>query len=143
MHFLTPKECAGWCARHSVPLSSAQLPGEPAAVGMPTVRFGVPSSALGLVAFSSTLGGWFDDDSERLLWITGQHHGLQLFDLYRRLRRSHGDDANIRDCPGHLFGGSELEHLDSFLILALLTGVEGCLISSSGEQLFISGSGWL
>ena len=143
MHFLTPQECVEWCQRHSIHMSDAGIPAEPAALGMPTVRFGSRDGSLGLITLSSKLADWFEDGSERLLWITGQHHVLQMLELYRRLRRSHGDTSRLSDRPGHLFSSDEIEQLDSFLIVVLLTQVPGCIVSDAGNQLFMSSSAWL
>jgi hypothetical protein len=81
---------------------------------------------------------------ERLLWLhdwgvwsSGEH-----LPLFSRLRACFGEDRNLIDVPGHLFGRNDDQDGLSFLILSVLFLWDGWLYSDSGIVTVFSHDEW-
>lgn len=130
MKFLTDIECKDWCKKHSISLSSEEVP-EINKNGFQTVEISYPIYTqffyLSSLLSSNSLCG-----SESLLWITQTEiwkSGENLH-LYYKLRQSYSDATLIKDKPGHVFLKHELEDLKSFIYLSLLFGWDCYLLSN-------------
>jgi hypothetical protein len=70
-----------------------------------------------------------------LLWITefGIWPSSENWNLFDRLRRSYGETDSLRERPGHLFFGDEIDDLASFLQLSALFGWGGYLLTEADQ----------
>ena len=146
MRFLTPIECAAWCAQQRVELDEKQLPlREPAKPHC--LRYSFPESRpFGFALWlSRCVESALQPRRDCLLWITdwGIFPSNENQHIYYRLRQSYGDFRLLHEAPGHLCLEYERAEVVTLVQLCVLFGWDVHLIPVAGfARAFICHDEW-
>lgn len=132
MRILTPGEGHDWLRSRGEP-----SPGEaPSDFGyFHETAYKMPPDAGRKTAIARTLVALADEEEESLLWITG--YGIwpssENQSLFYALRRSMGENRDLRSAPCHLFGTSDLEQVEYLIDLILYFSWDASMYLPSGK----------
>jgi len=135
VQFLTPENCADWCANLGIALEADSCsPKQPV---WPTRKFEIPRDAGRRVALARLLWQSISATSpQSLIWVTGS--GVWPSGEHRPLaesaRTSWGATAPLAALPGHIVSQDESQDGLSLLVLALLFLWDSWLITSGGNK---------
>jgi hypothetical protein len=123
MIFLTDEQCEKWLNGREKPDVLEDTPGE---------RLMLYKEQCSRVYYIARwLAMSITNMQQSLLWMTawGLWDSSENWHLYDRLRKTYGDDRMLWEAPGHLFMDYEREDLATFLVIAMLNGWEGHLLT--------------
>jgi hypothetical protein len=126
MRFYTQQQCDEWLAQRTRvrPDQDKSLPAE---------RFEYPKEAYRFFPIACAIAHSITYRQPTLLWVTewGIWPSSENWQLYYKLRQTHGDFQLLPDAPGHLFLEHESEDLSTFLQVAMLSGWGGYILTEA------------
>jgi hypothetical protein len=110
------------------------------------VRFSIEHVPNAKIALARLFVSWLGEFQDCEFWISefGIWPSWEDWNLYLRLRSSHGDSRELSEAPAHLFSAVEKDDLTTYLNVAIQSGWGGHIIPNPARTyLFLSHDGWV
>ena len=145
MLFRSADECKRRAAELGIPRIS---PDSPLLLtdNVPFIRFSIEDALNARFALARLFVSWFGEFRDCEFWISeyGIWPSFEDRNLYRRLRRTHGDFRELHEAPAHLFEFGEKADLETYLGIAMIFGWGGHILPDPLRvYIFLSNDGWL
>lgn len=132
MRGVTADEARTWLRQYDLLGSDGQVVYPEMAIAR---RYPIPPDSGKKTALSRIVLSLFEAGGECLLWITeyGIWPSCEDRVLFDGFRRSIGEDREIQEAAGHVFGPNDIRQVASLLAMVLFFNWGGVVVSSRGD----------